>query len=475
MGKHQPTQEMRAIIEAARRRESAKANAFAGAGKTELLVLSSEALGPGGLYNAFNTAMRTDAERRFNSAHVLCLTSHGIAFRAMEMARFQKRITKRIPPRTAAQRLGFGSDIAAAKLGHLVLRTVDRYCQSLDRTILPHHAAAAGAVEETEKIAALAQDLWSQITAQKGDCPILHDYYVKMFHLSDRPLPGRPRYVFYDEAQDGSAVMVDAIQRQGIPTIWCGDRHQQLYRFRGAVNAMRQITAPEYPLTQSWRFGATIAEAANRVLARKIDFPDQRLVGNPARASRVVIGTIMRPHTCLCRTNAGLFAEAITSEHPFHVVGGLDEIMKLVQGAYSLWSDGKPQRHIEELAQFDSWQELKDYCEAVDAVELRFLARLVEGHGHDIPDLLTDLKERHTDEQKAFLVLSSIHKSKGRQWPAVRLAADFKEVDDRIKQEDPDTYDDELNLLYVALTRAQDLLVVNAVLYAFLTEPAVAA
>lgn len=474
MGKHPPTGQMQAIIGAARRRESAKANAFAGAGKTELMVLTSEALGPGGLYNAFNTSMRTDAERRFSPANVQCLTTMGIAFRAMEMQRFQKRISNRITPRAAALRLGLGGDTASAKTGHFVLRTIDRFCQSLAPMILPQHAAAAGVTGALEQVTAFANDLWGQITAPTGDCPILHIHYVKMFHLSDRPLPGRPRYVLYDEAQDGSEVMIDAIQRQGIPTLWCGDRHQQIYRWLGAVNAMRRINAPEFPLTQSWRFGHTIAEAANVVLARKVDRPEHRLIGNPARASRVVVGTVLRPHTCLCRTNAGLFAEAITTEAPFHVVEGIDEMLKLVEGAYGLWADGRPQRHIEELAQFDSWQDLKDYYEAVNAVELRFLARLVEGHGHDLPSLLGSLKERHTDEKKAFLVLSTIHRSKGRQWSVVRLAADFKELDPKIKEEDPDTYDDELNLLYVALTRAMDLLVVNSVLYAYLTEPAAA-
>jgi L-asparaginase II len=37
--------------------------------------------------------------------------------------------------------------------------------------------------------------------------------------------------------------------------IYVGDAHQQIYAWRGAVNAMQQLPLPESRLTTSFRFG----------------------------------------------------------------------------------------------------------------------------------------------------------------------------------------------------------------------------
>jgi F-box protein, helicase, 18 len=44
---------------------------------------------------------------------------------------------------------------------------------------------------------------------------------------------------------------------QKAPKIFVGDSHQQIYRFRGAVDAMKQVEAVQtLRLSQSFRFGA---------------------------------------------------------------------------------------------------------------------------------------------------------------------------------------------------------------------------
>ena len=51
-----------------------------------------------------------------------------------------------------------------------------------------------------------------------------------------------------------------------------GDRHQQIYRFRGAENALdapQLVDADQLYLTHSFRFGPAVAQVANMLLARQ--------------------------------------------------------------------------------------------------------------------------------------------------------------------------------------------------------------
>ena len=65
------------------------------------------------------------------------------------------------------------------------------------------------------------------------------------------------------------------------------------------------------------------------------------------------------------------------------------------------------------------------------------------------------LAQRQTPEGQADYVISTIHRAKGLEWKRVRIVNDFrfKMVDGRLTLDE-----DEMRLLYVALTRAQHVL-----------------
>ena len=49
---------------------------------------------------------------------------------------------------------------------------------------------------------------------------------------------------------------MQVISYQKVPKIFVGDSHQQIYQFRGAVNAMKQVHAAQsLRLSQTFRFG----------------------------------------------------------------------------------------------------------------------------------------------------------------------------------------------------------------------------
>jgi superfamily I DNA/RNA helicase len=51
--------------------------------------------------------------------------------------------------------------------------------------------------------------------------------------------------LYLDEAQDANPVTLAILQAQGRPTVWVGDPWQSVYRFRGSVNALRAVAAPQ--------------------------------------------------------------------------------------------------------------------------------------------------------------------------------------------------------------------------------------
>ncbi len=77
-----------------------------------------------------------------------------------------------------------------------------------------------------------------------------------------------------------------------------------------------------------------------------------------------------------------------------------------------------------------------------------------------LPMLLAVLKKQTvTRESEADVTVVTAHRSKGLEWDAVSLSDDFVDITDPLLN--PREKEDELNLLYVSVTRARKVLVPN--------------
>ena len=94
---------------------------------------------------------------------------------------------------------------------------------------------------------------------------------------------------------------------------------------------------------------------------------------------------------------------------------------------------------------------------------------------------MADLRRRAVPHPAAAdRVLSTAHKAKGLEWPRVRLGADFPGLEelhaaadrDGVPQLTPEERDQELNLLYVAVTRARQQLEPNEAVRSCLAKTA---
>jgi superfamily I DNA/RNA helicase len=161
-----------------------------------------------------------------------------------------------------------------------------------------------------------------------------------MWQLSEPRIPGD--FVLVDEAQDLSPVMLDAVHQSGAANgqqpVWVGDSQQQLYEWRGAINALGMVEGQRAFLTQSWRFGEAIADVANVLLAELN--ADIRLIGHPGMDSRV---GLCHPTAVLCRSNVGAVDTVLrlqrAGRHP-HLVGGGEEVVRFAKAVSELQETG---------------------------------------------------------------------------------------------------------------------------------------
>lgn len=111
-----------------------------------------------------------------------------------------------------------------------------------------------------------------ECTFEPSNCNTKGGYYSCLHGCRGQGLKGQTfDHILIDEAQDLTPAQTEGFwKRQGRVVVWLiGDQFQRIYGWRGARTCFeRAQTAKEFGLTFSFRFGSTIARAAQLVLAR---------------------------------------------------------------------------------------------------------------------------------------------------------------------------------------------------------------
>jgi UvrD-like helicase family protein/AAA domain-containing protein len=478
VGGRTPTAEQAAIIAAAAAGQHLVVNAYAGSGKTTILVMIAVALSRKSLtYLAYNKAAKQDAKGKF-PRNATCWTTHGLAFQPMiHMARrvggsqyMSGAQLAKLMGITRPARLTAGKVLAPGQLASVVKATIKKFCHSSDETITRNHVPRdMKRFTDPEEITALqaiippiARRVWEQdITTADGVLPMDHDWYLKAYALTHPVLPGE--VILLDEAQDSNPCVAAMVLEQiayGKQVIMTGDTYQAIYEWRGATDAMKAFSAqPDVTvlhLTQSFRFGPAVA--AEGMKALRLLGAAKELRGFERIASRV--GVIEgHPDAVLCRTNAEAFRQAI------HWIGeglkvafpkGAGELLSLVRAAKDLKA-GQPCEHPD-LMMFTTWGQLQDFVATEpDGEDLRQFVDLVDEHGVDeLSVILAQIGDRSKGAD-TDITISTVHGAKGLEWETVEIAGDFREPkkDPERPGETPVIPAETLRLIYVALTRAQ--------------------
>ncbi|MBM3639367.1 MAG: hypothetical protein FJW98_08055 [Actinobacteria bacterium] len=502
------TQEQLAVVEASRSSKRLKVEALAGTGKTTVLVAIARDIKTRKpisriLYTAFNRMVVNDVAdkiRRFAD----CATVHSLALQSVGSEFVQWKFNnnpRRQRPMEAAEILGISSsfhfdarlisrpsqdstvrvELRPGQQFRLIRQCVESFTRSPDQEIGIEHVADSifaqryggiVAIPENVKrhVVVLARDLWEQtIRPNTSRFEFDHSHYMKMWHLSDPTLPYDT--VLFDEAQDADPLMRDIVERHQGQVIWCGDRFQSIYSWRGAVNAMEQVKVNDtLYLTQSFRFGPAVAEVANSFLKRLGGRP---ILGKPDVQSSV--GRIAAPTAELYRLNVTVlirFVELMEQgERPtinidLVTLGArITALRTLLRGEHS----NIPEFEVfEDLADLISWLADEDVDPGEFELTMRRLIRLEVGSttlcGVDdvnIANTLTWLgvlekaidAARDLEPSQTGRLLSTVHRVKGLQFESVYVADDFPTLETEHLM--VPSVREHWHLGYVAVTRAR--------------------
>lgn len=474
-----PTPEQQDCVDATLTGESVAIVARAGTGKTSTLIQAAHAnAGRFGAYVVFNKDNATEAKTRFPGT-VKVGTAHSFAY-ARKAIPFKHKLSSSAPRVTntqLAEMLGlqgmmFDNPVtrepkllSASFLASHLKDALSNFCQSADQVPAAAHFSPILGLDDDGKSSngrgkrgpnnrALAESLlpvlrraWERTIDPGSAMPFTHDVYLKLWQLDPSPTINAD-YIMLDEAQDANPVMLDILRRQKGQLILVGDQHQQIYSWRGAINAMESVPVKHRcHLTQSFRFGPAIAEQANEVL---ISLGETHLIRgtNTIRSS---VGYAKNPDAILLRTNAEAVRLAIrevaAGRRPC-VTRDCEDVIRFARAADELRMTGKT--NFPQLAAFKTWEEVQDYADSDAGGELKSSVKLVDEFGAD--QITYALSRCVKEEQNPDVILSTAHKSKGREWNDVKIGTDFKDPDaENYSQE-------ESRLLYVALTRAKSRL-----------------
>ena len=459
--------------------------AGAGAGKTSTLIqLANHALVAGrqGWYGAFNKSIVTDTAKKM-PGNVECSTMHSLAFRAVGVAYRARLDSGRQRNDEVARILGidpfaipFGDGfktMAAGWLAGKVMAAVRSFCQSADPELTARHFAYIDAVDLPDAagnrtydnndalssyLLPFARQAWVDLQDVNGRLRFSHDVYLKIWQL------GSPRidkdFILFDEAQDADPVQVSIIEQQkqyGTQVVVVGDEQQVIYEWRGAVDALARFEASGAHvcfLSQSFRFGDAVAHQANGLLGRLS--ARLRISGYGPAAS--VVGPLDTPDAILCRSNAAAikaFRAETDAGRRAYLVGGTKDTVAFCRAAIDL-QNGRHTAHPE-LSCFDSWTAVQTYVESDEQGEdLRLMVKIVDEFG--AAEIVRSLEAQPAREEDADVVVSTAHKSKGREWDRVKINGDFK-----APKGGGELSASELRLAYVAVTRAKRHLDIDAV------------
>jgi hypothetical protein len=460
-----PTAEQDRAVAAAKTGENLVITAGAGTGKTSTLRLIADALAPRkGVYIAYNKAIQVDASKSF-PRNVECRTAHSLAFRAVGKDYKSKLNAKRLTGRQIAALLDIDRgyalpedrELSPQSLGSLVMQTIGRWCHSADRELGVKHVPGTPGTEDVsfdlaEYIVGIARKAWATdlLPTDRGSLPFSHDMYVKVWALGNPSIAGD--FILYDEAQDADPCIAGVVLAQkGKQLIAVGDESQAIYGWRGATDAMKNWPAAHrVTLAKSFRFGPAIAAEAN-VFLGLLDAPLRiEGAGSPDSVSGPLAPT--EADAILTRTNASLIQYALDIHYTrsFAIVGGTVAIEKFADAAEALLSGRSASWHAD-LGAFKTWNDVVDYVNNDEGgTDIRAMVNMVRDYG---VETLREVCRKAVSEDRADVVLSTAHKSKGREWGKVLIASDFtRESEDGEKIEPTRA---EQMLMYVAVTRAK--------------------
>ena len=463
-----------------------KINAVAGSGKTTTIIEYAKTRPRNSkiLYLAFNKSVKLEAAKRFADiglANVNVETAHSLAFKHIVYNSHFKIKQQAYKTHEIAALLGLqgnGEKHAEYIIANHINNFIAYFCNSDKQKVQELNYLD---VVEDSKAKVFVKTYYQYIELQtrlllgkmnNGEIEITHDFYLKKFQLSNPQL--HYDFILFDEGQDASPAMLDIFFKQPATKVIVGDTHQQIYGWRFAVNSLQKANFTAYNLSTSFRFNQGTAGLAMNILQWKNhleNYTPQQIFGKGNSKENKV-------KAILARTNLGLLLKAIEyvteKKNIKHIYfeGNINSYTYADEGA-SLYDvlnlKNNKHQYIKDklIGAMKDMQELEEYIEKTDDKQLAMMLEIVKEYGNDIPDIIKKIKEKHVDndeKEKAEMIFSTVHRCKGMEYDSVQIVNDFineKKIEksgeeDKKEERNIDKLNEEINLLYVAVTRSRN-------------------
>ena len=305
------------------------------------------------------------------------------------------------------------------------------------------------------------------------EIPITHNFYLKLYQMTDDKQLNYD-FILLDEAQDTNEVMLSVFLRNHCKKILVGDSFQNIYGFNNSINAFEIVKANHYTtLSKSFRCKQPILDYANFLLDRFSDKSFKAMTSGFVESNQK-----SETKAFIARTNAGIvrfidklefFTDSPQNicllKEPEKIFAPLWAIIHFKNAKFDLISN-----EYAYIKQFTSTKELYKYINEAKDLELLGALNLLK-ENLDL-NKTTKLANQLFQNKQAKIFITNAHQSKGLEWDSVELIDDFPNLYDKMialstiddfnkKQKKSKEFEQELNLFYVAITRAKKKLIDN--------------
>lgn len=441
--------------------------ACAGSGKTSTLAeIARHNPGKKFLYLAFNKAVVEDARRKF-PPNVKIFTTHALAYRWYVYAYGENAVHNIVPSYNIFTIQELFPDKENYELAK-ILNVFKDFCQSKVKE--PPSFEIAQIIE----------------AVKQGRIPLTHDYYLKAYQREYGQKFKNHDCILLDEAQDTNEVTLDIFLDNPCAKIIVGDPHQAIYGFRGACNALSLVRHDhKVSLTRSFRSTQPILDRANYFIKKyskdRVRFkPMVSAVPSEGKEGADDLAYIFRTNANLIRALSCVDDKSLKEcglTRPAHSI--FAQPLSILHFINRQYAKIDPQYRF--LTRFKSLTQLREYAKENNDIDIEQAIKLVEDFDSEL-EVLSQKAAALEKNPHPVQIYTTAHTAKGLEWSSVELGSDFMELGLRIKRNDakrsrrgkargksdhmsfkvervqslsPLEFEQELNLYYVAVTRAR--------------------
>lgn len=469
-------------------------NAYAGASKTTTLVELVNKIRETDkiskiLYMVFNRSMIQEAKEKFQGLNVECYTTHGFALKRFTTVKKQDieimgnldfhvfmQIKNRASFKSSFIRYSVINEMLTKYC--LTFDDLDKFCDTLRR-----NPESYGLDKNSPKLKEVEffKTIYTYFIQENM---YTHGMYLKEYSCNCGDSISGYKYLLLDESQDLNPFLLNILKRIKYNKMYVvGDEYQQIYQFTGAVNSMDKFKGKKMKLSTSFRFNKRIADLANKILASNYD----KFKGDIKNFHNTEKPWNNTEKTILFRTNSTLFEYAVDLVKKkknikvkfMDIVSGENcdsfdtTFSEMIYFYYKLLESvnfGKLEEYqnmfrVKKSKTIDNYVKIAEkegrglyryLSNNIDVLplDLRKYFIFYTLNEYDILNVLRSVRDSENckNPDKIYTLITS-HRSKGLQFDDVKLAPDDWKING----------DAELNLLYVAITRAKYNLDIRAI------------